>query len=238
MNQLRISIPEPCTVGWHTMTTVDESHRHCGVCDRVLTDFSKMSDEELVAYFQKGEKLCGRFAAHQLNRPLIPEERKSIRWKAALLLPALLFGAKGFARQANANPQIVQQQTFRSTPAQHPAVDPLLIEGVVTDSITGEPLIDVMLFVKTKDSTFQCMSDIDGRFRIRLTAAATGENLVLEARCVGYTTAMIPVTPGSGITRLVLSPVTPVLIEGEVIAQPYEIRHHGFFYRLFHWRKR
>lgn len=41
---LRVSIPEPCHEDWHEMTPVEFNRRHCRACDRVLTDFSTMTD--------------------------------------------------------------------------------------------------------------------------------------------------------------------------------------------------
>ncbi len=65
----RISIPKPCREDWGKMTTTDHG-KFCSVCTKEVTDFSKMSDDELQAYFAKGGQLsCGNFRADQLYRP-------------------------------------------------------------------------------------------------------------------------------------------------------------------------
>ena len=101
---LSISIPEPCTVPWNTMHTVDEYRKHCDSCATVVTDFSAMTDDELVSYLQNraGQKTCGRFRKDQLGKPLplLPEQkRKAIWWKAALLLPFSFIPKIGNAQQ-------------------------------------------------------------------------------------------------------------------------------------------
>jgi hypothetical protein len=101
--QFMITIPDPCGEKWAEMKKVDDCHRHCTACDRTLTDFSVMSDDELVIFFkQNNGKVCGRFRKDQLNRPLakLPEKTsKATWWKAAALLPLSLFSKSGSAQQ-------------------------------------------------------------------------------------------------------------------------------------------
>lgn len=98
-----ISIPEPCGVPWESMSHVDELKRHCSSCDRVITDFSKMSDEELILMFRYSNgKLCGRFDKSQLDRPLrmLPEKTTPAGWwRTLLLLPLTLFAKPSKAQQ-------------------------------------------------------------------------------------------------------------------------------------------
>jgi hypothetical protein len=103
-----IQIPEPCRVPWQEMRQVDEYRHHCASCATVVTDFSEMSDLEIAAFIQAnaGKKMCGKFNASQLNRPvaLLPEQkRKAVWWKAALLLPFTFLGKTTHAQ--NNEPQ-------------------------------------------------------------------------------------------------------------------------------------
>ncbi|HLP52677.1 MAG TPA: hypothetical protein VK154_17435 [Chitinophagales bacterium] len=65
---MRISIPKPCNEKWSEMTP-EQQGAFCKVCSKVVVDFSKMNDEEVIAYLEqkKGEKTCGRFRAGQLS---------------------------------------------------------------------------------------------------------------------------------------------------------------------------
>jgi hypothetical protein len=93
--QVSFSIPEPCHVPWEGMTTVNDIHRHCASCEKTVVDFSRMSDDELLLYLRHNSgSTCGRFAKHQLNRPmqLLPGRSAPAKWwKTLLLLPLTLF---------------------------------------------------------------------------------------------------------------------------------------------------
>lgn len=99
---LRISVDDPCKVPWEGMTPVDKEQRHCSSCDRVITDFSQMSDDELMLYFTHSKgKICGRFSNQQLNRPmpLLPVKTQPARWwRTLLLLPLALFSKNARAQ--------------------------------------------------------------------------------------------------------------------------------------------
>ncbi|MCU0433676.1 MAG: hypothetical protein MUC87_09510 [Bacteroidia bacterium] len=100
---LTITIPEPCTVPWNSMSRVDEYRSHCASCATVVIDFSEMTEAEIVSYMQEraGQKSCGRFRQSQLNRPmpLIPQKKqKAVWWKAAVLLPFTLWSKNSSAQ--------------------------------------------------------------------------------------------------------------------------------------------
>jgi len=65
---MRISIPKPCHENWNDMTP-EQQGAFCKVCNKVVVDFSSMSDEEVIAYLEqkKEEKTCGRFRTSQLS---------------------------------------------------------------------------------------------------------------------------------------------------------------------------
>ncbi len=62
-----ISIPQPCHQSWQQMTPV-EGGRHCPSCCKTVTDFSVMTDKEIINYLGRQTNVCGRFNDHQLNR--------------------------------------------------------------------------------------------------------------------------------------------------------------------------
>ena len=66
-----IKIPEPCTADWQGMTP-QKDRRFCVSCEKVVVDFTRMTDEDIKTYFASyaEQKTCGRFADTQLNRPL------------------------------------------------------------------------------------------------------------------------------------------------------------------------
>ena len=142
---MMITIPEPCGEKWSEMKKVDSCSRRCAACDRVLTDFVYMSDDELMLFFKQAQarlndevgqgKICGRFRSDQLNRPLNPLPYKTTKanwWKAALLLPFTLFSKSGSSQQLSSDSTPTVQVPFMS-----PSNDSLVVDwghGVTPDT--------------------------------------------------------------------------------------------------------
>lgn len=93
---LQIKVPQPCHEKWHSMTPKEQG-RFCSSCEKIVVDFSKMSDKEMLDYFTKtaGQSTCGRFANDQLNRKVEETVTKPRRFSMAyvwnLLLASVLF---------------------------------------------------------------------------------------------------------------------------------------------------
>lgn len=92
---IQIKVPKPCHENWHSMTPKEQG-RFCASCEKVVVDFSKMSDKELLHHLSKtaGQPVCGRFANDQLNREIKPptiNRRFSPAYVWNLLLATALF---------------------------------------------------------------------------------------------------------------------------------------------------
>jgi hypothetical protein len=66
----RISIPEPCNENWDQMTP-KKNGRHCASCNKVVKDFTGMTDQEIVEYLLKNTSVCGRLNSIQLNKSIL-----------------------------------------------------------------------------------------------------------------------------------------------------------------------
>ncbi|ABG60907.1 hypothetical protein [Cytophaga hutchinsonii] len=66
-----IQIKNPCDADWQKMTP-DTAGKFCSSCEKVVVDFSKMSDTEIKDYFivHFQQKTCGRFLTSQVDREL------------------------------------------------------------------------------------------------------------------------------------------------------------------------
>lgn len=95
--KIHLTIPEPCHEDWNKMTPVQQG-RFCGSCQKQVTDFTGMSDAQLIAFFKKPStgSVCGRFMPDQLQRDVIVP-RKRIPWIKYFFqfaLPAFLISTK------------------------------------------------------------------------------------------------------------------------------------------------
>ncbi|WP_375558889.1 carboxypeptidase-like regulatory domain-containing protein [Bernardetia sp. OM2101] len=78
---MKVNLPEPCHEDWNKMDS-QEKGRFCGSCQKLVIDFSVMSDIEIINYFKeyKGQNTCGHFKKTQIDRKLKEQEtpRKKI----------------------------------------------------------------------------------------------------------------------------------------------------------------
>jgi hypothetical protein len=92
---INIKVPKPCHENWHNMTP-KEKGRFCGACQKVVVDFTVMSDKEMLDHISKaaGQSICGRFANVQLQRKVeapANKRRFSLAYAWNLLLATGLF---------------------------------------------------------------------------------------------------------------------------------------------------
>lgn len=66
---MKIQIPIPCHENWDEMIP-NEKGNFCKVCNKTVIDFTNMSEQELIAYFEnkKPGAICGRLRADQLTK--------------------------------------------------------------------------------------------------------------------------------------------------------------------------
>ncbi|MCU0432803.1 MAG: carboxypeptidase-like regulatory domain-containing protein [Bacteroidia bacterium] len=182
MTSIRIHLPEPCTVPWQSMSDAGENRRHCASCHKVITDFSGMSDEELLRYFRKNGNLCGRFSPSQLDRVItLPRHEKRI-WPK-LLIPAFLTAASLQAQPAPK--QMSKLPVVKETkPGSTVTAKNITITGkVMENDTTGLP--GVIVTISGKSDTTMAMSDSEGNYSIALNANP-GDTISLEFKFIGY----------------------------------------------------
>lgn len=166
---LRLSIPAPCNEDWDRMTPSDPNRRHCASCAKHVTDFSWMTDREIHQYFQRhGGKLCGRFRADQLDRPIRAYVPPASGWKWLAAAGGLLLSV-GVQGQAVAPAMIVdplpaaEQPRVGAVESTRSVVERATYRGQVVDE-DGEPLIGVsVLVVGTETGT---VTDLEGEFKL------------------------------------------------------------------------
>jgi hypothetical protein len=94
--KLQVTIPTPCHEDWNKMTPAEKG-RFCGSCQKVVMDFTSMSDAQIIAYFKRpAENTCGRFYNDQLYRDMVPAKKRLpwIKYFFQIAVPALLFSSR------------------------------------------------------------------------------------------------------------------------------------------------
>ncbi len=162
--QINISIPEPCSENWDKMLP-EEKGRFCMSCQKVVVDFTTMSDEQLLKYFtdHEGKSTCGHFLATQVDRPLVIPQKKywyySINKKVAaafIAVQAMLLNVRANALPQN-NIEIVGEEKTEGDIV-------TAITGRVVDYLTKEPVVGMKVIIEGTD--YYAITDIKGGFAI------------------------------------------------------------------------
>ena len=191
-----ISIPTPCHESWDEMTSIDKG-RFCQSCQKTVTDFSGMSDQQIISYLKNRQgEVCGRFQVQQLNRELsIPANtRTQLFAPVAAMVAALAIAIPSV--QAKNTVEKIQLAPDRLN-AIPPQTDTLPhIRGIVIDSTDNATLPAATIMLKGRK--IQTYTDISGRFDLQLPQNYKEKTVTLKVSYVGYLTKelIIPLTNG------------------------------------------
>lgn len=195
---IQITIPEPCHENWKKMTPTQKG-RHCTSCEKEVTDYTKMNDEQLVKKLTKQPEGCGRFNKSQLDRE-VKLERKSTQalapYAASLLIPISLLGS--LQNKANAQ-ENKTEKTFNTIGVgryRNPISKKVTTTGIITN-VKGSPLEGVKIsIVQNKEFV---LTDAKGNFAITAQSKQT-----LQFQKEGVKTFYFTVTENSICTAIQL----------------------------------
>lgn len=162
------------------MTPVQQG-RHCAACQKQVTDFTTMNDEQMLTFFTRSTDsvMCGRFLPSQLSRDLISPTR--IRSVPGILIKriaamALLVQSMVSAATAQQKDSVRVEQTDKKDTAILPQL-PLQIKGRVT-GIPKEYRSGIALKISGTDITTK--TDRNGRFVLQLPEGFDSAKIIIE----------------------------------------------------------
>jgi hypothetical protein len=84
----KIQIDNPCNEKWSRMK-VRDGGRLCLSCNKVVVDFTKKSEKEILEYFNQkaDDSICGKYRAEHVTTP-----RKPVKFKWMITILVLIFG--------------------------------------------------------------------------------------------------------------------------------------------------
>ncbi len=142
---MKVNIPEPCHEDWNKMDT-QEKGRFCGSCQKLVIDFTAMSDSEIVNYFKayKSENTCGHFKKTQIERNLKPQEtpRRKLFLKE---LAAACFAFFLASTDAKAQGEIIVNQQHQNSETENQGKE-VAINGIVKNG--NENLSNAIISIK------------------------------------------------------------------------------------------
>lgn len=171
MKKYTISIAEPCSVPLQDMTPV-EGGRYCSNCQRQVVDFTGMTDQQFIAYFEKYGKGCGTFRPSQLNRAMAIKPAR--RWMPAALLAGVL--------------SVIWPESGKGQ---------YKVTGVLKDANCA-PIPGVSISMTTKDGKegdIKAITSRDGDFSLVLPQSGNYEDVLkFKLSCIGYETREMQVS--------------------------------------------
>ena len=187
---VNIDIPKPCQEDWGQMTA-QEKGRHCQICSKLVYDFTKATDEQIVSTFEKETNLCGRFNASQLNRDIVlsrKEKSNYLSFAASGIFAFLSLNSHDAIAQGE--PKIIQTDSLYPKQILGKVATSVLnervISGTVISATDGLPLPGTNISIQNKSTS--TYSDFDGNFKIRAKA-----NDSIKFEYVGLKTMVLPV---------------------------------------------
>lgn len=159
-----ISIPNPCQQDWNAMTPAQQG-RHCAACQKVVVDFTLMSDGQILDVLKKanGTTPCGRYLPSQLDRPFVDTRPKvsfaaTMLKRAAALLLLVQSAPTAMAQQSKQNTAVV---THKDSTSQY-GNPPVLVKGIAINVQTNLPHANISLYIREANTTV--VTDSAGQF--------------------------------------------------------------------------
>lgn len=170
-----VSIPNPCHASWDKMKP-HENGRHCKSCDKVVVDFTSMSDEELRDYFKQhqSQKFCGHFRKEQVKRLKIvikPKELTNQGWdiyqisKVAIFLVffSSLFSCALKNDDGSSAEIVIENATDRKDSTNQVHIDAITLDGRVApmelDTIPDKKAIPKHLKLEPKKEHIEILGE-------------------------------------------------------------------------------
>ncbi|HZV70473.1 MAG TPA: carboxypeptidase-like regulatory domain-containing protein [Saprospiraceae bacterium] len=177
---LKLTIPSPCETSSTEMFRALDG-KFCYGCKRVVIDFTKMNDPQLLEYFtQHHGKICGEFRPEQINKDIKINTPSAIdifrhRTAAVAAITSLAIGIPATQINAQSTHYVTEQQVrgkirMDSIPkeSQPNAVE---TEKIIRGSVvaeTGEAVIyaNVMIVGTAERILKGTTTDLDGNFQL------------------------------------------------------------------------
>ncbi|MEO5645548.1 MAG: hypothetical protein ABIQ40_02780 [Bacteroidia bacterium] len=249
-NQLKLSIDQPCSTNWDAMNANDGNKKFCTSCNKAVTDFTTMADDELIRFMLKNKAVCGRLTDDQLNRTfdIYPKKESTFKLTQLLLLPSFLLSIPGFAQQIKekqvASTVIVPQKNTADPQGNRMITinGNVQFQNIYNDSL--QPIRTVVLITNGRDSVSK-FSGLDGNYSIAISCFDT-DSITISAWENGTDEFKTTLVPQVGIESFHLDIFLHLNIPAfkpEYITSIGGIqasigipmsRTRSFFYRLFH----
>jgi hypothetical protein len=233
----------------------------CQACQKEVVDFRRMSEAEIVDRLSKASgKVCGKFAADKLDRPLVRHEPDAAwySWKKWAIAAGVLLGV-GSAKASNMDSDTIAKpvvDTIKLEPVviaercnAAPRVMGMLVEKVeplkVTQPLWKEDTITVrgritdinnepvdMAFIIIDTATY-AYTDIDGYYTLPIPQSYHNKAVSFRVHYIGYSdTTFVLVANQSKTQDVKLTEQWESVMMGLFIKETPRSKIRRFFHRI------
>jgi hypothetical protein len=162
--------------------TPQEQGRHCAKCDKVVVDFSKMDDYNILSHFDSNDNTCGRFQHWQLEKELVLPTLHNpwTRWIKNAAFGGFLFGGALTARSQTNQELDSIIKTTEVAPADSSNLRSRVISGSV---VQPDDSVNRIHSIHFRIDSFDMLLPIDDTtMSFVLPNTITGDSLQLELK--------------------------------------------------------
>lgn len=188
-----ISIPKPCAQNWVDMD-IAEQGRFCQSCQKTVTDFTQLSNEQILQALSSSGNTCGRITPMQLrtlNAGMLTPEPPRFSWRKFSIAATVVSVLSLFRTEAKViAPKVAQCQNFSFNKAESKAMvidDQRTITGKVVDE-NNEPLPGAT--IRIKGTSRGTITATDGSFSIKVPL---DKKVKLEILFIGFETKEVKI---------------------------------------------
>jgi len=183
---IKISIATPCHENWDKMLE-EEKGKFCLSCQKTVVDFSRMTNEQIINYFNTASgKTCGRIAKHQLDMPI--SNYRNVKTPFFNKYVAGFLMALGFYNPSHAqNNEPRTEQHIKGKMAVNPvnsSKKKLVINGRVISAKTKKPIPNASITIVGSD--VNVLTDKNGNYIIYVPSDFQNTSLQVAITAVGY----------------------------------------------------
>jgi hypothetical protein len=237
MKKINLSVPEPCSEKWQNFIPVEDGG-FCAKCSKVVIDFTKMSDDEIISYFRrKSQNSCGRFYPEQLKTYTFKDGAGvtpgfALMGAAFISFIILFFGNEGKAQGKKEKVKIENTNPFILLGLQSSTIsESVKARGIVLSSEDNAvmPGINVSL----KGTSIKTFTDAQGQFIFPQPLEA-GQTLIFEF--IGYYSTEYTITSDSSTEEISVQMKPDMTMLGEIVVggarTTRAISFRGLWWRL------
>ncbi|HEX8018854.1 carboxypeptidase-like regulatory domain-containing protein [Mucilaginibacter sp.] len=228
MSIQQISIPKPCHEQWQQMMPANGG-RYCDHCCKTVTDFTVMSNDQIIKLLSAKDNVCGRFGQMQMteiNAAIGASKKRSVSL-IGILTVAIISLTQLEKAEAKTRHNLEQGGFQHKSNLRIPVSTggQILVKGLVTEKGSNIPIPGATVRCKNGEST---STGVDGEFKF----LQLSETDTLVVSFIGFKTQEIRLADIADRSQIKIELEPELLTEQFVVGGAFV--HHSFVHRLWH----